>query len=96
MIENEVKDLGFEQSFDVKKVSFRNVNEEFENNFKKSYKKSLNMMSDDKDRIRSASGANSLGILEKMAQRIEYYDKSSDFEKSYNDLEKEYEPFTET
>lgn len=90
------RDMNFEQSFDINDVSFDNVSREFENRFRHRYSSSLNLMSDGRDRLRNASGANSLGILEKMAQRIDYYDEKSDFQESYDQLIKEYEQFTET
>lgn len=90
------KDLEFEQTFDINKVSFDKVNRDFENKFKQRYSSSLSMMSDSKDHLKNASGASSLGILEKMGNRIGYYDKTSDFEKSYEDLQREYEAFSET
>lgn len=86
----------FNTSFDINKVSFKNVSRDFETKFRNYYKKSLNMMSDNKDALTKASGASSLGILEAVAQRMDSYDKNSDFEKIYNDLQKEFEPFTET
>lgn len=92
----EQEQIGFESSFDINKVSFDNVSKDFEKKFRASYNKSLSMMSDGKDRLTNASGANSLGILEKMAQRIKHYDSRSDFEDSYHELLNEYEPFTET
>lgn len=95
-LKHEIKDMDFQQSFDIDDVSFSNVNREFEDKFRTTYRDSLSLMSDSKDRIRNASGANTLGILEKMARRMETYDKGSDFEESYYRLEKEFEPFTET
>ncbi len=82
--------------FDIDKVSFKNVNGNFEKKFRERYEQSIKMISDDFGGLVSAIGSNSLDILEKMAQRIEYYDMSSDFEDSYHQLLKEYEPFTET
>jgi hypothetical protein len=93
---HDIKDMNFEQSFDIDDVSFRNVNQEFESKFRSRYNNSLASMSDSKDRLRNASGASSLGILEKMAQRMESYDKKTDFEESYSQLVKEFEPFAET
>lgn len=86
----------FESSFDINKLSFKNVSEEFENEFREAYKNSLEIMSDNKGPLENASGANSLALLEKMAQQLSFYDKNSDFEQSYYTLIKEYEPFTET
>ncbi len=96
MHENHQKSINFESRFDINRLSFDNVSEEFENKFRRAYKKSLDTMSDKRDPLINASGANSLGILEKMAQQISAYDKNSVFERSYDDLLKEYEPFTET
>lgn len=92
----EKKPLEIESSFDINEVSFENVNKDFEKKFKDRYENSLSMISDDKDPLTNASGINTLGMLEKMAQRIEYYDENSDFEDSFNAMLKEYEPFTET
>lgn len=93
---NQIKDLNFEQGFDINDVSFENVSKEFENKFRKRYRSALELMSNDRDELRNASGASTLGLLEKMAQRIDLYDQSSDFRGSYEQLVKEYEPFTET
>lgn len=90
------KKMNFEMSFDIRKVSFDNVSPEFEKKFRESYSNSLQKMADSEDRITNASGVNNLGILEKMASRIEDYDKSSRFEDSYRELQEEYERFTET
>ncbi|MFZ5987865.1 MAG: hypothetical protein ACOYWZ_12170 [Bacillota bacterium] len=92
----EKKPLEIESSFDINEVSFENVNKDFEKKFKDRYENSLSMISDDKDPLTNASGINTLGMLEKMAQRIEHYDENSDFEDSFNAMLKEYEPFTET
>ncbi|MDP4094516.1 MAG: hypothetical protein Q8920_14295 [Bacillota bacterium] len=88
--------MEFETRFDVNKVSFSSVSEEFRNKYLGAYRKSLKKMSDDKNGLDNASGANSLGILEKMGRQMAYYNKASDFEQSYHELMKEYEPFTET
>lgn len=90
------KPTDFERSFDINSISFENVSKDFEKKFREKYYNSLKMMSDSKDRLDNASGANSLGILERMAQRISDYNSGSDFEYSYHQLLKEYEPFTET
>ncbi|MCX7745882.1 MAG: hypothetical protein N2645_03180 [Clostridia bacterium] len=92
----EKKPLDFESSFNINNVSFDHVSKDFEHKFRESYKNSLQMMSDQHDPITNANGANTLGILEKMAQRIDAYTGHSDFEESYYKLLKEYEPFTET
>lgn len=90
------KHMSFESRFDIDKVSFKNVSKEFEREFRKDYRKSLDSISDARDPLTNASGVNSLGILEKMAQRIDNYDTSSNFEDSYQALLKEFQPFTET
>lgn len=92
----EQKQINLESSFNINKVSFKNVNSEFERKFREKYYNSLKMMSDSKDRLTNASGASSLGVLETMARRIDDYNIKSDFEASYYQLQKEYEPFTET
>lgn len=96
MNEDHRKSMNFESRFNIDKMSFNNVSNDFERKFKKLYDNSLNKMSDDKDPLINGSGANSLGILEKMAQQIYLYDKNSDFEQSYHDMLEEYQPFTET
>ncbi|MCX7710693.1 MAG: hypothetical protein N2484_12705 [Clostridia bacterium] len=90
------KPMNFESSFNIDRVTFDNVSEDFERKFKERYSKSLQMMSDSRDPMTNASGANSLGILEKMAQKIKDYDSRSDFEESYHQMLKVYERFTET
>ncbi|HEX3030208.1 MAG TPA: hypothetical protein VHT34_13100 [Clostridia bacterium] len=90
------KNMDFESNFDIDKISFNNVNSDFEKDFRKAYRNSLENMSDAKDPLQNASGANTLGILEKMAQHIKDYDRESDFGESYEQLLKEYRPFTET
>ena len=83
-------------SFDINKVSFDNVNKEFERRFRDSYNKSLHRMSDSEDRLTHAGGATALEILKTMARRMGDYDATSDFEASYHDVQKELEPFTDT
>lgn len=92
----EQKSMNFESSFNIERVSFSNVSKGFEKEFKKSYSNALAAMSDSKDRLTNASGANSLGILEKMAQHMKDYDIKSDFKDSYHKIQEEFEPFTET
>lgn len=89
------KPIDMEQRFDINKVSFNNVSSEFERKFKERYSNSLNMIAK-KDDFKSASGTNSLGILEEMARRIDDYNASTDFEETYRQLINEYEPFTES
>jgi hypothetical protein len=96
MHEDHRKNISFESHFNIDKMSFDNVNSDFERKFKKLYDSSLNRMSDDRDPLSNASGANSLGILEKMAQQLYLYDRNSDFEQSYREMLEEYEPFNET
>lgn len=88
--------MNFESHFDIDKVSFKNVSKDFEHKFKQMYAKSLNMMSDSATRLINASGASTLGVLEKMAQRIDEYDRKSSFDDSYKELLEEYSPYTET
>lgn len=88
--------LSFEQNFDINKVSFDNVSNDFERKFKETYAKSLNMMSDSASRLTNGSGANALGLLEKMAQRMDAYDKTSSFKDSFEEMLEEYGPFLET
>ncbi|MCX7921710.1 MAG: hypothetical protein N3B21_06815 [Clostridia bacterium] len=88
--------MEFESRFNIKDVTFENVSNEFEKHFRDAYNNSLKMMSDTRNPMDNASGANTLGILEQMAQRIESYDSSTDFERSYQDLLEEYRRFTET
>lgn len=88
--------LNLESEFDIDRVSFKNVSKDFEDKFKESYARSLKMMSDSRDRFSNANGTNTLKILENMAHRIEDYDKDDKFEDSYEQLLKEYQPFTET
>ncbi|MCX8132256.1 MAG: hypothetical protein N3I35_19445 [Clostridia bacterium] len=92
----ERKHMDFEPTFNIEKISFENVSKEFESKFKDRYSSALASISDGKDKLTNASGANSLGILEKMAQHMEYFDEKSDFEDSYHKMLKEYEPFIET
>jgi hypothetical protein len=92
----EYGEYDYAQSFDINDISFDHVNREFENKFRKRYRNALDMISDDKEDLKSASGASTLGILEKMAQQIGYYDQASDFEESYEQIMKEYEPFMKT
>lgn len=92
----EQKRLSFEPNFDINRVSFENVSTEFENKFREHYREALNRMSSGDDCLDNASGANTLGFLEKMAQHIKRYDKTTDFDNSYNQIQKEFEPFTET
>lgn len=96
MDEDQYKNINFEPKFNINKLSFNNVSKEFESKFRDLYKNSLVMMSDDRDRLTNASGASTLGILEKMAGQISQYSKNSDFEQSYNTIQKEYEPYKET
>lgn len=95
-MKHDMKDLNFEQSFDINDVSFDTVSTEFENKFRKRYRNALEMMSDSKDELKNAAGASTLGVLEQMVRQIGSYDRSSDFKESYENLMKEYEPFTET
>lgn len=90
------KAMTFESRFDIDKLSFDNVSADFESKFRRAYRRSLEKMSDSKARLDNSAGANSLGILEKMGQQMNTYDRRSDFEQCYHDLIKEYEPFTET
>jgi hypothetical protein len=90
------KAMTFESSFDIDKLSFDNVSEDFESKFRRAYRRSLEKMSDSRNRLDNSTGTNTLGILEKMGQQISTYDRRSDFEQCYHDLIKEYEPFTET
>ncbi len=83
-------------SFDINKVSFANVNKEFERRFRDIYNKSLHRISDSEDRLTHAGGATALEILKAMSRRMEDYDRTSDFETSYHDVQKELEPFTDT
>lgn len=92
----EDKTSNFEASFNIDKVSFKNVSEDFERKFKERYSRSLNMMADVKDPLTNANGANSLEILEKMATRIKDYRREDDFEESYRSLLQENEGFRET
>lgn len=89
------KHVDFESSFDINRVDFDNVSKEFEKKFRAHYSSALGAMSDSKDRLTNASGANTLGILEKMGQHIKDFDRNSDFESSYHKMLEEYEPFTE-
>ncbi len=88
--------MTFESRFNIDKLSFDNVSEDFESKFRRAYRRSLEKMSDSKSRLDNSAGANSLGILEKMGQQMSTYDRRSDFEHCYHDLINEYEPFTET
>ncbi len=88
--------VDFEASFDINDISFGNVSAEFEKKFREKYKKSLSMISDDKNPLAGTGGANSLGVLEAMGRRIDNYDMHTDFDKSYYELLRELEPFTET
>ncbi|HEX2945277.1 MAG TPA: hypothetical protein VHT96_04905 [Clostridia bacterium] len=90
------KDVELAQSFDINDISFDNVSRKFEENFRTQYADALDKISDNNDCMRDAAGASKLGILEKMARNLDAYDRSSDFNKSYENLIKEYEPFTET
>lgn len=90
------KDLDLKQTFDINDISFNNVSSVFENNFRRQYADALERISDNSDCLRDASGASKLGILEQMARHIDSYDRASDFNTSYEQLIKEYEPFTET
>ena len=92
----EKRPIDFEESFDIDRVSFKSVSSEFERKFRDRYEKSLSMMAGNRDPLTNAGGINSLGMLEKMAGRMRFYDEDSDFEESYNELLKEYEPFSET
>jgi hypothetical protein len=90
------KPMTFESTYNIEKLSFDNVSKDFEKDFKKHYSIALNSMSDGRDKLTNASGANTLGILEKMGQRLNRYDRNSDFSDSYHQMEKEFEPFTES
>ena len=90
------KDLDLKQSFDINDITFDKVSSEFEKNFRRQYANALERISDNDDCLRDSSGASKLGILEQMARHIDLYDRSSDFNTSYEQLLKEYEPFTET
>ncbi|MDP4182302.1 MAG: hypothetical protein Q8942_14585 [Bacillota bacterium] len=86
----------FEHDIDINSISFNNVNKDFESQFKERYKDSISMVSDSKDQLENASGAVSLDALGKIARQIKYYDKNSDFEKSFEDILVEDRRFTET
>ena len=90
------KDLDLEQSFDINDISFDNVSREFEESFRKQYADALERIGDNNDCMRDAAGASKLGILEQMARHIDSYNRNSDFDSSYGELIKEFEPFTET
>lgn len=90
------KDLELAQSFDINDISFDNVSREFEESFRKQYADALESIGDNNDCMRDAAGASKLGILEQMARHMDSYNHNSDFNASYNELIKEYEPFTET
>lgn len=87
---------GLESSFDINRVSFKNVSREFEKKFRENYSRALQRLSDGNESLEKSAGASSLGILEQMARRISDYDEDDDFEKSYANMIRDFEPFTES
>jgi len=84
-----------ETVFDLSKVPFDKVNNEFKKDFIEYYNGSIDLLSSP-NALNKASGANRIGILKKMFFNMDKYNTNTDFESSYHNILKESEPYTET